>query len=197
MVVSGRTSHRQRLIDGALRCVSEKGYAATTARDIAAAADANLGSIGYHFGSKEALLQEAIGEGFCRWTAHVAERMLGGETSSPEHRLRVSLQAMQDTFDEHRGLLLAFIEALPPAARSPELRAQLGEQYQDSQRAFAALIRLSLGDETPVDIESLAWVLIALADGLVIQWLLRPKGSPDADTVTDVIQSVMTAQLRS
>ena len=197
MGVSGRSNHRQRLVEGALHCLSVKGYAATTARDIAAAADANLGSIGYHFGSVETLLQEAIGEGFRRWTMHVAKRMLSTETSTPQERLRVSLQAMQNTFDEHRGMLLAFVEALAPAARSPALRAQLGEQYQDSQRAFACLISVSLGDEPAVDVDTLAWVLIALADGLVIQWLLRPEGRPDADMVSDVIEAVVTTQLRS
>src|SRR5256714_10188090 len=53
-------SHREQLLRGAIECLKEKGYARTTARDIAAAADANLASIGYHFGSKEALLDAAV-----------------------------------------------------------------------------------------------------------------------------------------
>jgi hypothetical protein len=40
-----------------------RGYARTTARDLAAESGANLASIGYHFGSKEALLNEALAEG--------------------------------------------------------------------------------------------------------------------------------------
>src|SRR5438309_886040 len=53
-------SHRDKILRGALICLREKGYARTTARDIAEAAGANLGSIGYHFGGKDALLAEAL-----------------------------------------------------------------------------------------------------------------------------------------
>lgn len=52
--------HREDLLEGAKRCLLEKGYARTTARDIVAASGANLASIGYHYGSKEALLNEAF-----------------------------------------------------------------------------------------------------------------------------------------
>src|ERR1700712_5291714 len=52
--------HREDLLDGAKRCLYTKGYARTTARDIVAASGTNLASIGYHYGSKEALLNAAL-----------------------------------------------------------------------------------------------------------------------------------------
>lgn len=52
--------HREDLLEGAKRCLLEKGYARTTARDIVAASGTNLASIGYHYGSKEALLNLAF-----------------------------------------------------------------------------------------------------------------------------------------
>ena len=53
-------SNREQLLEGALQCLRTKGYSRTTARDIAGASGANLASIGYHFGSKEALLNAAM-----------------------------------------------------------------------------------------------------------------------------------------
>ncbi len=53
-------SHREDLLDGAVRCLREKGYAQTTARDIVAASGTNLASIGYHYGSTKALLNAAV-----------------------------------------------------------------------------------------------------------------------------------------
>jgi AcrR family transcriptional regulator len=38
----------------------KRGYAHTTARDIVAASDTNLASIGYHYGSTRALLNAAV-----------------------------------------------------------------------------------------------------------------------------------------
>src|ERR1700755_3308608 len=53
-------SHREDLLDGAVACLREKGYAQTTARDIVAASGTNLASIGYHYGSTRALLNAAV-----------------------------------------------------------------------------------------------------------------------------------------
>ena len=52
---------RQPLIRAGLRLFGEKGYAATSTREIAAAANANIGSIAYHFGGKSGL-HRACGE---------------------------------------------------------------------------------------------------------------------------------------
>jgi len=51
--------NREDLLAGALECLKTKGWARTTVRDIAAAAGVNHAAIGYHFGSREALLIEA------------------------------------------------------------------------------------------------------------------------------------------
>src|SRR2546423_10671599 len=51
--------HREDLLAGAVRCLRERGYAHTTARDIVAASGTNLASIGYHYGSTKALLNAA------------------------------------------------------------------------------------------------------------------------------------------
>ena len=67
MSTQGEQSHRERLLEAAIVCLQEKGYARTTARDLVAASDTNLASIGYHFGSKEHLLNVAVAEAFQRW----------------------------------------------------------------------------------------------------------------------------------
>ena len=52
--------NREQLLDGALACLYDKGYARTTARDIASAAGVSLAAIGYHFGTTEVLLNAAL-----------------------------------------------------------------------------------------------------------------------------------------
>lgn len=47
---------KERLLDAAERLFAQRGFAATSLRDITAEAQANLASVNYHFGSKEALL---------------------------------------------------------------------------------------------------------------------------------------------
>ena len=75
---------RERLLQGASRCLQEKGYAETTARDIAAASGANLRSIGYHFGSTKSLLLAAISLNFRRWL----EPLIAAATDEQKHLRR-------------------------------------------------------------------------------------------------------------
>src|SRR2546429_2473927 len=99
--------HREALLAGAKACLRTKGYAHTTARDLVAASGTNLRSIGYHFGSKEALLDEALGECFRLWTARVEEAVFGTPARSPREQLHAALVALIDSFDELRPQVLA------------------------------------------------------------------------------------------
>src|SRR5919204_6176439 len=140
-------SHRDRLLDAALHCLREKGYARTTARDLVAESGTNLASIGYHFGSKEALLHEAIAEGFRAWTAEVERAMFTEESASAVERLALSLQAMIDRFEELRPFLVSFVEALPQGIRSPELREQLAEAYRECREAGGQMVSRALAEQ--------------------------------------------------
>src|SRR5215467_3840299 len=59
--------NREELIAGAKRCLIEKGFARTTARDIASASGVSLAAIGYHFGTKDALMMQALYELIGEW----------------------------------------------------------------------------------------------------------------------------------
>src|ERR671919_1149027 len=63
----GRKVQRAALLEAAIECIQEKGYTRTTARDIVAAAGSHLPSINYYYGSKDALMDEALVESARRW----------------------------------------------------------------------------------------------------------------------------------
>src|SRR5919112_5559823 len=117
-------SNRERLVEGAIQCLQEKGYARTTARDIATASGANLASIGYHFGSKEGLLNEAIARIDAEWTASIIDAALAVADAPPLEQMGRSWIAMLDSFERQRPLLVALVEAMAQAERSEDLRAQ-------------------------------------------------------------------------
>src|SRR5258708_5266262 len=52
---------KTRILDTAERLFAERGYAATSLRQIVAAAQVNLAAIHYHFHSKEELLEAVVG----------------------------------------------------------------------------------------------------------------------------------------
>lgn len=61
----GPEATRQALIDSGLRLFGDKGFAATSTREIAGEAKANIASIAYHFGSKDGL-RRAIADSIAR-----------------------------------------------------------------------------------------------------------------------------------
>jgi AcrR family transcriptional regulator len=177
-------SHREQLLEGALVCLQEKGYARTTARDIAAASGANLASIGYHFGSKEGLLNEAVAYTCEEWTRAIGEATFAAPDASPLERVGRSWEAMLGSFEERRPLLVAFVEAMAQVERSDELRARMADLYRNLRDAVGNMVRASLGKDAVAlgaDPRVVASYLIAVCDGLVLQWLLDPEDTPDAD----------------
>jgi AcrR family transcriptional regulator len=195
--MSPRENHRERLLCGALKCVYENGYAHTTSRDIAAASGSNLGSIGYHFGSKEHLLNAAIREGCSEWTDQLRQLAFADEGATPAERLRASWLALTDTFEEHRQLLVAFVELHTQAERSAELRDYLAEIYNESRAAVARMVNAALSDvEIGEDhMRAITSLLIAAHNGLLLQWLVDPQTTPSGPQLIDGLQSILPAAL--
>lgn len=195
-----QVSNREKLLQAAIRCIQEKGYARTTARDIATAADANLASIGYHFGSKEGLLNEALYRSFEAWTEEIVRRTLEAGDASPLDRVVTSWKVMLASFPECRPLLLAWVESMAQSQRSGGLRAQLAEHYQALRRTIAGAVTESLGEGAAaagVDAEVIASFLIAICDGLTLQWLLDPERTPSGEELAASLGGALMAALQA
>jgi AcrR family transcriptional regulator len=178
--------HREDLLAAARRCLETRGYARTTARDLVAESGTNLASIGYHFGSKEALLNEAMGQSFQEWAERVRALALAVEPRDDRmSMLAASWDAMLTSFAEYRGLAVAFTEALAQAERQPALRAQLAAIYEQSRAAVAAMIAETVGLPDGPQTRALATFQIVVCDGLLVQWLLDPDAAPSGGELTE------------
>lgn len=191
-------SNREALLDGAKRCLREQGYARTTARDLVAASGTNLSSIGYHFGSKEALLAEAFDAVFLEWTAQLNTAALDHPAGNALERMAASWKAMLDTLPEHERLMLAFVESIGPSVRSPELRAKLAEHYRRVRTEVAGAVAEALGPEgsAGVDVDVVASFLIAITDGFMIQFLVDPARCPTGEQLVGALGGALSAATR-
>ncbi len=185
--------YRERLLAGAVACLRDKGYARTTARDLVAASGTNLASIGYHFGGKDALLNEAIAAVFDQWVERVERSLFDAELGTPRQMLERAMAALIDVFEELRPELILCIEGYPAALREPVLRQKLAEAYARTRQVGVDMIRRAaerLGVEPPASPEVLVSVLVAISDGLMLQWLLDPASTPDARQVVDALAAL-------
>jgi AcrR family transcriptional regulator len=128
-------STKDRLLEAAVVCLQRQGYAATTARDIASEADANLRSIGYHYGSTRGLLLAAISANWRRWLAPLIAAA-SSDARTPEERLVEGMELFSAALSANAPMVNAWHEAVTLAPRDPELRATCARKHRKMSMRF-------------------------------------------------------------
>lgn len=190
----GGMGHREDLLEGAKKCLVEKGFVRTTARDIVSASGTNLASIGYHYGSKDALLTQAFialmeewGEGF--------QSGLDGEGGSLE-RFRAFWEGVLSAHEASGPVWSASMEVALSGERLPELRAMIAGSQAQGRRGLIGMLTGAPEDElTDRDVRTLGAFYQALLNGLMIQWLFDPASAATAEEITEGMRRAADAAL--
>jgi len=127
-------NRRDELLRAAARLFVEKGFDATTTRDIAEAAGMRSGSPFYHFRSKQDLLKAAMIEGLEAGHQRLQAAVAG--IDDPERRLRVMIRSHLGTLlegDCHAPMLVYESRSLGITARA-EIAA-VSDRYQQAWQA--------------------------------------------------------------
>ena len=111
LTATGTDQTPQRLIEAAARLFAENGYAATSVRDLTAAAECNLAAVNYHFGSKQGLYEQVFKDmlGALRQQRIAAVKAVLDEAVARQH-IEMVLCAFAEAFlepliDQERGQL--------------------------------------------------------------------------------------------
>ena len=180
--------NREDLLAGALACLKTKGWAATTVRDIAAAAGVNHAAIGYHFGSREALLIEAFTQAMDEWgtETEAAVRAASAAGAGPREQYEAFWHQVIASYAANRWLWLATIEAAVQAERSPKVRELLAASLRQGRSGLAAgLLGVAEDDLDGPAERALGSVQLALMSGMLVQWLIDPGQAPTERDITD------------
>ncbi|MEV1295904.1 TetR/AcrR family transcriptional regulator [Pseudonocardia sp. NPDC049635] len=182
--------HRQDLLAAAKRLITEQGYAQITARDLVAASGTNLASIGYHFGSKDALLTAAVLEAYEEWD-EIAEAVTALPPGTPSERLHVLLDGLRAAVAAQPRLFAAGLHVIARSEGDADDRRRLVEAYGRARRGFAALVLDQdpdgLDEHTVHAVGSLG---LAVIIGVALQWLLDPHAAPDGEGLTEAARAL-------
>jgi AcrR family transcriptional regulator len=178
MSSSERSERRQRLLEEAVRLVSESGLGSVTHRNVEQAAGAPHGSVTYWFGSREGLISALI-EWLCdeserqaRAIATPVQQQLAAGQALDIDAIATALSAWMDGTAFHQ---LARMELELQGAREPahaERMTQAAQVFWD----MCAAIAEGLGSEDP-DRDGRA--MAAMLDGLLLDRLAHPPQSQD------------------
>lgn len=190
--------NREDLLAGAKRCLIEKGYARTTARDIATASGVSLAAIGYHFGSKDALMNQAVFESVGDWGRELQNVLTaeGGAEAAPLRRFELIMRQTLAAFaGPNGGAWKAQLELVPLAEHNEELRAFLAG-IQDF--AASGLAELFLGISRAEDAQAAkaaGAVLHSFFLGLMGKYYIDPVAAPSASELADGMRIVAERML--
>ncbi|KND39548.1 TetR/AcrR family transcriptional regulator [Streptomyces acidiscabies] len=185
--------HREDLLEGAKRCLLTKGFVRTTARDIVKESGTNLASIGYHYGSKDALLAQA----YVGLVEGMSDAFEGPELTSPPGSLERFEEVWTNvvaTMKDPASLWSLSMEIVVMGDQLPQVRDELAKAQREGSRGFVALLTgVPEADVTDDTADTLGAFYTTLMLGLIAQWRFDPKSAPDGKELTEGLRRLMAA----
>jgi AcrR family transcriptional regulator len=176
--------NREALLDGAKRCLLQKGYAKTTARDIAEAAGVSLAAIGYHFGSKDSLLEQAFMAAMEDWLEDGEDPHRELPTGSIE-QFRAFFEEILAGFPERRSLLRLNMEMGLEGAHNESLGRFMAGAVQFGRLELAKEFQGLTPERDGKLAQSVGSFYSVLMTGLVAQYLMDRENFPDASDLAE------------
>jgi AcrR family transcriptional regulator len=101
---------KDRILSSTLYIIGKEGFQNVTTRKIAAAADVNIASINYHFGSKDNVINEALK---CVTSKFITSfKILDNKQLTPIERIRGFLRSYSDVSVEYPDVFRNFVNKL-------------------------------------------------------------------------------------
>ena len=187
------TPRQEELADAALRLIAREGLQAASFRGVATEAGWSLGAVQKAFPAKDVMLAAAFER-----LRHVATPLPPGEPGRPTLRgwlvdllililplddRRIAAHRQGDAFAQH-------------ALTDPSVAAAIAESDQQVRGLLASLVARARSEgEVPeqVDPATVAWAVLALAQGLAAQLLYAPERET---TIRERIDGIIAALLR-
>lgn len=185
--------HKEDLLEGAKRCLLAKGFARTTARDIVAESGTNLASIGYHYGSKDALLVQAFVALMEQMGENFAPPAARGRPGSLE-RFHAVWSNIVSALPETRAMWLLSVELVTRGDELAEVRRLVAETQVQGRSGITAMFTDVPEDELDeATLEYEGRLYQTLLQGLMVQWVFDPQTATDADQLTEGLRRVAAA----
>ncbi|MEU8958163.1 TetR/AcrR family transcriptional regulator [Streptomyces sp. NPDC048518] len=195
--------HREDLLEGAKRCLLEKGFVRTTARDIVKESGTNLGSIGYHYGSKDALLAQAfialvepMGDDYEKARAAREAAGAGAEAGAEEagglERFRDVWAGIIRSVPESRPIWMMTLEVVTQGERLAGIRKLLIEAQEEGRSGLTAMFTGIEESKLPAEVvDTEGRLYTTLLNGLMVQWLFDPDSATTAEQLTEGLRRLM------
>ncbi len=152
---------REEILEAAIRLFGRKGFEATRAEDIAAAAKLAKGTIYLYFKNKDAIYVAAIAQSVKDLESEIARRSEGA--TGFREKLATAIRVRLEFWAEHEGIY----RLLLTVGREVRLRRQTNEVMRNAQASLTAIFAegLEAGETAPANFKLLAWTILDMIRG--------------------------------
>ena len=170
---------RAELIDAGIACLGQGGMTAFTIDRICEQAGVSRGLINHHFKTKEELMVSIYSQ-MTDYLLHDRSRQ------SPAAQIVGFIDSSFDAASFDKSNLRAWLAIWGQVATRPELKSLHEDRYRHYRRQLAqALSTIAQNRQLEIDPDSVARQLIALIDGLWLEYCLHSDGFSLADARED------------
>lgn len=171
----------KRIVEAMRASVARRGAAGSTFDHVAREAGVSRGLLHYYFGTKERLLVEVVRRDSEIRLAALAAALADARTA--DDFIDACVRSLEQLIERDPGFVVLMYELFTLSRRNEEIAGELAALCQQTRAELAASLKakqdegvVRLGDEP----EAVAGVLLALADGLALRFLIEPDLDPRA-----------------
>jgi AcrR family transcriptional regulator len=167
---------KQTILEAASKILSEYGYEGATIRLIAAEAGVSRGLLHYYFKNKEEMLGQVIKKNTEIGTKKIAD-VLGHHYQTPEDYAAGLAGLFRDLVADAKVFYI-YLEGFILAKRSTVLKTEVADSYVNWKQAVEIGLNKAREKQTitpDLSGKELAALIVALTDGLGLQFLAEPK----------------------
>lgn len=180
-----------RILKECLQLIAEQGPLSFTLDELSERAGVAKTSILWHFGSKENLILEAVSALFDDFEAKLKS---SNSTGLPSDRLLAELfDRFSEWFESAPELNAVFFQFIFQRGVNPEITTRLREMYGGFRRRLKEVLHNPT--LTPKENEAVAIAVLALIDGVFVQFYLEPEVVSMKDTFATLSDMVAAGRL--
>ena len=179
---------QEALLDAAVDCLVELGFAGTTTTEVTRRAGVSMGAMLHHFPTKADLLAAAVGHVMQRRQDEFRKAMT--DVGSGADRLEAAIDLMWEAFNG--ATFHAWLELWVAARTDPELAAAVRVMEEDYDRASREILLELFPPDGHSDAEALEVAMrfaVALMDGVALRGLvMKPVDSRPVDLLKSILR---------